>query len=125
MTVLSPGADERVAAPPANLWRDTLHNILRQRVAQAGLFLLGILLFMAVAAPLISTHDPTDTIGIDEGLLAPGAPPELKGPCIRLLGCNADRPEHYLGIDRNGRDVYSRVVYGAQISLYIGFVTVG
>jgi peptide/nickel transport system permease protein len=125
MTVLSPRANQPVATRPANLWRDTLHNILRQRVAQAGLFLLGILVFLAVAAPLIATHDPTDTIGIDEGLLAPDAPPALKGPCIRLLGCSPDRPEHYLGIDRNGRDVYSRVVYGAQISLYIGFVTVG
>jgi len=125
MTVLSPGADEPVAARPASLWRDTLRNILAQRVAQVGVFLLAVLVFMAVAAPLIATHDPRDTIGIDEGLLAPDAPPALKGPCIHLLGCSADRPEHFLGIDRNGRDVYSRVVYGAQISLYIGFVTVG
>jgi len=80
---------------------------------------------MAVAAPLIATHDPDSTIGIDEGLLAPDAPPELKGPCIHLLGCAQERPQHFLGIDRNGRDVFSRVVYGSRISLQVGVLTVG
>jgi peptide/nickel transport system permease protein len=125
MTSLPASANGAVTARPANLWRDTLRNIVRQRVAQVGLVLLGILVSMAIAAPLIATHDPTDTIGIDEGLLAPDAAPELKGPCVHLLGCSDDRPQHFLGIDRNGRDVYSRVVYGSQVSLYIGFVTVG
>lgn len=118
-------ANDVITARPANLWRDALRNVFLQRVAQAGALLLGILVLMAVAAPLIATHDPRDTIGIDEGLLAPGAPPELKGPCIHLLGCSDERPQHFLGIDRNGRDVFSRVVYGSQVSLYIGFVTVG
>ncbi len=99
--------------------------MLAQRVAQVGLALLSLLIVMAVAAPLIATHDPDSTIGIDEGLLAPDAPPELKGPCIHLLGCAAERPQHLLGIDRNGRDVFSRVVYGSRISLQVGVLTVG
>jgi ABC-type dipeptide/oligopeptide/nickel transport system permease subunit len=94
-------------------------------VAQVGVVLLGVLLAMAIAAPLIATHDPYSTVGIDEGLLAPGAPESLKGPCIHLLGCPAERPQHLLGIDRNGRDVYSRVVYGARVSLQVGVLTVG
>ena len=35
------------------------------------------------------------------------------------------QPEHFFGLDGNVRDVYSRVVYGARVSLLIGFVTVG
>jgi peptide/nickel transport system permease protein len=112
---------EALAARPASLWRDTLRNILAQRVAQVGLLLIGLLLAMAIAAPLIATHDPFSTIGIDEGLVTG----DLKGPCIHLLGCPGERPQHLLGIDRNGRDVYSRVVYGARVSLQIGVLTVG
>ena len=125
MTALSPGVDAPVVGRPANLWRDALRNVLAQRVAQVGLALLSLLIVMAVAAPLIATHDPDSTIGIDEGLLAPDAPPELKGPCIHLLGCAQERPQHLLGIDRNGRDVFSRVVYGSRISLQVGVLTVG
>ena len=125
MTALSPGVDAPVVGRPANLWRDALRNVLAQRVAQVGLALLSLLIVMAVAAPLIATHDPDSTIGIDEGLLAPDAPPELKGPCIHLLGCAQERPQHFLGIDRNGRDVFSRVVYGSRISLQVGVLTVG
>jgi len=125
VTALSPGVDAPVVGRPANLWRDALRNVLAQRVAQVGLALLSFLLVMAVAAPLIATHDPDSTIGIDEGLLAPDAPPELKGPCIHLLGCAQERPQHLLGIDRNGRDVFSRVVYGSRISLQVGVLTVG
>jgi len=125
VTALSPGVDAPVVGRPANLWRDALRIVLAQRVAQVGLALLSLLIVMAVAAPLIATHDPDSTIGIDEGLLAPDAPPELKGPCIHLLGCAQERPQHFLGIDRNGRDVFSRVVYGSRISLQVGVLTVG
>ena len=111
---------EDLAARPVSLWTDTRRNIVRQRVAQVGLLLLGTLLTIAIAAPLIATHDPDDTAGIDEGLVTAG----LLGPCIHLFGCPADRPEHFFGIDRNGRDEYSRVVYGARISLLVGIATV-
>jgi ABC-type dipeptide/oligopeptide/nickel transport system permease subunit len=111
---------EDLAAHPVSLWADTRRNILRQRVAQVGLLLLGSLLTIAIAAPVIATHNPDDTSGIDEGLVTAGK----LGPCIHLLGCPADRPEHFFGIDRNGRDEYSRVVYGARISLLVGIATV-
>ena len=58
-------------------------------------------------------------LGIEEG-----AKPRT-APCIHLLGCPDDQPEHYMGLDGNARDVFSRVVYGARVSLWIGLVTVG
>ena len=111
---------EDLAAHPVSLWADTRRNILRQRVAQVGLLLLGILLAIAIAAPLIATHDPNATVGIEEGLVTSSQ----LGPCIHLFGCPAARPEHFFGIDRNGRDEYTRVVYGARISLLVGIATV-
>jgi peptide/nickel transport system permease protein len=119
MTVI--GA-ETLAARPGNLWRDTARGILRQRSAQVGLFLLAILVVTAIFAPLIAPHDPNVAVGIEEGLSA--AEGEF-APCIHLLGCPEDQPQHVLGLDRNGRDVFSRVVYGARVSLYVGVLTVG
>jgi peptide/nickel transport system permease protein len=113
---------ERLAGRPGNLWRDTARGILRQRSARVGLFLLAILVVTAIFAPLIAPYDPNVAVGIEEGLSA--AEGEF-APCVHLLGCPEDQPQHVLGLDRNGRDVFSRVVYGARVSLYVGVLTVG
>ena len=46
-------------------------------------------------------------------------------PCIHLLGCPADQPQHLFGTDGNFRDVFSRVVYGARTSLLVGLAAIG
>ena len=55
--------------------------------------------------------------------IEPGAKPRTP-PCIHILGCPADQAQHYFGLDGNARDVFSRMLYGARVSLTIGFVTV-
>ena len=45
-------------------------------------------------------------------------------PCVHLLGCPADKPEHIFGLDGNFRDVFSRVVYGSRVSLGVGFAAI-
>ena len=108
------------AQKPASLWRDTLKNILRQRSAIVGLAVITFLVLVAVFAPVVATHDPDlPMLGIEEGAKPRSA------PCIHLLGCPETQPEHYMGLDGNARDVYSRVIFGARVSLWIGFVTVG
>jgi peptide/nickel transport system permease protein len=102
----------------ASLWKDTLRNILRQRNARVGLIILAFLLSLAVLADIISVYGP------DQVLLGQGEK-RLTAPCVHLLGCAADKPEHLFGLDANGRDVFSRVVHGARISLQVGFLTVG
>jgi ABC-type dipeptide/oligopeptide/nickel transport system permease subunit len=47
-----------------------------------------------------------------------------QAPCIHLLGCPRDQPQHLMGIDGNVRDQFSRVVHGSRFSLIIGFTTV-
>lgn len=73
----------------------------RSRVLLAGacLFLAGIVA-VAVSPGLFATHDPLQT-SVTEALMPPGA-------------------EHFFGTDQSGRDVYSRVVYGARTSVGIG-----
>jgi ABC-type dipeptide/oligopeptide/nickel transport system permease subunit len=45
-------------------------------------------------------------------------------PCIHLLGCPEEQPQHIMGLDGNIRDEFSRVLYGARLSLMIGMITV-
>jgi peptide/nickel transport system permease protein len=119
MSVANVGLGEAVVTGrPASLWRDTLGNILRQRNARVGLAILGLLLFAALFADQISGSTPDRSLlGVGERRLTP--------PCIHLIGCPADQASHLFGLDANARDEFSRVVHGSQVSLRIGFITVG
>ena len=99
--------------------RETTRNILSQRSAQLGLTILAILIVSAIFAPVIAPYDPEDPLN------GPGEPGRRADPCIHALGCPEDQMETYLGTDGNSRDIFSRVVYGARLSLPIGPVVVG
>jgi len=86
------------------LWRDAFRRLIRNRPALFGLFLISIFVAAAVLAPLIAPYSPT------AGKLADS----LKPP----------GPGHIFGTDKLGRDEFSRILYGAQISLYVGVVSV-
>ncbi|MGI8871004.1 MAG: ABC transporter permease [Candidatus Limnocylindria bacterium] len=116
--------DQPLVARPANLWRDTLRNLLGQRSAQAGLLLLGVVLLMAVAAPILATHGETTNM-LDAGETRATGAVRNAAPCIHLLGCAASKSQHILGLDSNLRDEYSRVIYASRVSLEVGFFTVG
>ncbi len=112
--------DSVATTRPASLWRDTLGSVLRQRSAVVGLVILLFLLLVAIFAPLIATHDPgRSLLGVEDGVTRRAA------PCIHLLGCPADEPQHLFGTDGNFRDLFSRVVFGARTSLAIGFAAIG
>ncbi len=113
-------------AKPASLWRDTLRNILRQRSAQVGLTILVVFFFVALTAPILAPFDPnTPVIDPPYNQNVSRQDPENLKPCIHLLGCPEDRYQHIMGLDGNLRDEFSRVLYGARVSLFVGFVTVG
>ena len=83
------------------------------------MIILGLLILTAVFAPWTAPYDPEQVlIGVED--VKRRAP-----PCIHLLGCPEDQPQHLMGIDGNVRDQFSRVIFGSRYSLIIGFVTVG
>ncbi len=82
-------------------WRALSKN----RLALIGGAIVLVLALMAVAAPLLSPHDPHK--------------PDVK----RIL--EPPSTGHWLGTDQIGRDVLSRMLYGARVSLAVGFVSVG
>lgn len=100
---------------------ETANNIFRHRSAVIGLVIIGFLILVGDFAPAIATHDPNQTM-----LGQPGEVGKLprKPPCIHLLGCLAEELEHYMGLDLNARDVFSRVVFGARTSLVVGITSV-
>jgi len=102
-----------------SLWHLAFHRLFRQRSSQIGMFLVGLLILIAVFAKQIAPYEPSQVlIGVEDVIMR--AP-----PCIHLLGCPESEPQHIMGTDSYARDVYSRVVYGSRISLFIGIATIG
>ncbi len=105
----------------SSLWRDTFKHLRRNRSAVIGMTLIGLLVVTALFASILANYDPIlPMIG------QPGETGKLPGraPCIHLLGCPAETPQHFMGLDLNARDVFSRVVYGSRVSLVVGFSSV-
>jgi peptide/nickel transport system permease protein len=96
-------ASARAEAPPSRARRT-------RRFAAGGAAFVALLIVAALAAPLIAPVDP-----IRQSLRGRLAAPTLSG---------ADGQAHLLGTDHLGRDVLSRVIYGARVSLLVGFAAV-
>jgi peptide/nickel transport system permease protein len=110
---------EGISLKSVSLWQITWRRLFRRKSAVIGLAMLGILVFVALTAQWIAPYDPIQVLlGKEEGVKA------RQDPCIHLLGCPRDQPQHLMGIDGNVRDEFSRVLYGARLSLVIGFTTV-
>ncbi len=77
----------------------------RNKLAMSGLVLVGGLFLVSIFAPWLAPYDPS-FIDLKEVLMPPNA-------------------HHWLGTDPLGRDVLSRIIYGSQVSLKVGFVAVG
>ncbi len=103
----SQAAEEASRARSRRRWRRALHSLRRDPSAIFGLIILSIVVFAALFAPWISPHDPG-----------------LVDPLKRLLPPFWSEPqgsmEHILGTDAVGRDILSRIIYGARISIFIG-----
>ncbi len=97
----------------------TLRRLFKQRNAIIGMVILAFLILVAVFAQFLAPYPPEQVlIGVEEVAAR-------QAPCIHLLGCPTSEPQHIMGIDGNFRDQFSRLIYGTQVSLFIGFTTIG
>ncbi len=111
-------AEGLLSTAPSTPMRDAFRRLLRRRSAVVGMVILGFLALVALLADVLAPYDPiVPLIGIED--VSKRAP-----PCIHLLGCPADQPQHLMGTDGNVRDLFSRMLFGARLSLVIGLSTV-
>lgn len=94
---------ERPLPLRATPWkRSVLGRLWGHRGARAGIFVLSGLVVMALLGPILTTHDPLG-VSLRERLKPPSS-------------------SYWLGTDGLGRDIYTRILYGARYSLYIGLL---
>jgi oligopeptide transport system permease protein len=101
---------------PRSLWSNAWRQFRRNKLAVAGAVYLLFLVVVAAFAPAISPHNPVQGNLREAGKYRQAAWIETDNP--RTTG-TWDYP---LGTDSNGRDVFSRLVYGTRISLVVGFI---
>lgn len=109
-TSLAPAVDYRrplgrLAAPARSPWRQALGALWRDRVALAGLTLFAALVGAAMFATVIAPYNAT-AVQMRDRLQLPSA-------------------AHWLGTDELGRDLLSRLILGARVSLSVGLIAVG
>lgn len=110
LPLTEPEASLDAEPAPRPSWKRVGKSLLHDLPALVSLALLVLLALAAVFAPMLAPHDPLTTFR--DGISAQGAP----------LGPSDKFP---LGTDPNGRDVLSRLLYGARVSLVIGIVANG
>lgn len=90
------------APTTASSQQHIFRKLLKHRSATIGASIILFFIVVAIFAPLIATHDPRQANVIE-----------------RLQGGSAS---HYLGTDKVGRDIFSRIIYGTRISLKVGLI---
>ncbi|MBA2360027.1 MAG: ABC transporter permease [Actinobacteria bacterium] len=108
MSVAQAEATEVALEAPSGLWRDAWYRLIRNPGAIVGLLFVLVFVVAAIFAPLLATHDP-----VEQNLLL------IANGC-----CPGPSAEHYFGVDLLGRDLFTRILYGARYSLLIGIVSV-
>lgn len=95
---------ELVVRKQRSLWGDAWRRLLQNKMAVAGLFVVTVFTLIAVFAPVIAPYAQSEVV--DYRLARTG--PSWLWP---------------MGLDQNGRDIFSRLVYGARVSLVVGVLS--
>ncbi|WP_390620991.1 ABC transporter permease [Brevibacillus massiliensis] len=91
---------EEIVRPRLSFWQEAWIRLRKNKLAMAGLFIILLMMIMAILGSVISPYSYSD-----QSLINGNQPPS---------------GEHWFGTDELGRDVFSRIWFGARISLFIG-----
>ena len=97
------GVAERALPRQRSLWTDAVRRLVRNKLAVIGLFVVSLFTLVAIFAPWI----------------APYGQSEVVDPRLARMGPSWAWP---MGLDQNGRDIFSRLIYGSRVSLTVGLV---
>ncbi|WP_017812841.1 MULTISPECIES: nickel transporter permease [Paenibacillus] len=101
---LDTGSGAQLKEIKSGPWRDGIRLFMRNKTAVVGLVIVLFFVLLALLAPLITPYDYTAQV-LSERLQSPSA-------------------EHWFGTDDLGRDIFTRTIYGARISLWVGLLSV-
>lgn len=101
---LQPMEQLKIKEKKKSPWIEAWRKLKKQRLAMIGLGIVLFFIIVGLLAPVITTH-PYDGFNQDKTLIPPNS-------------------EHWFGTDDQGRDIFTRVVFGARISIWIGFFSV-
>jgi len=107
---LSPDEQEGHKVTARSPWADVLRRLFKNKLAIAGMIIIGIVILVAIFAPLLASQHPNEN-GI-----------------YKVFPQNNKQPpslDHPMGTDDLGRDLMSLIIYGARISIVIGVFAVG
>ena len=104
-----------IARKQRSLWGDALQRLLRNRASIAGLVIIFLAMVAAFLAPVIAPYDPTSTQPAHQTVI-------LADPF--WTGTKYVDTHYVLGTDVIGRDILSRLIWGARVSMLVGFIPV-
>ncbi len=96
---------QEITIEPRSYYREAIDKLIRRPAAVISVSVLLLLILGAIFAPLLTGYSPI------EGNIA-----------VRLVSLGA--PDHFLGTDEQGRDMFSRLLYGGRLSLLVGILPV-
>jgi oligopeptide transport system permease protein len=101
--------------PQRSLWGDAVYRLRRNKAAVAGLIVIAFFSLIAIFADFLAPYGPLDQ----------NTPKAMMEPLwSQALGSQYTDPAYLLGSDQLGRDILSRLMHGARISLIVGIVPV-
>jgi peptide/nickel transport system permease protein len=99
--VLGREISKKVLTPGQLIWR----RFLKHRMAVAGMISFGLLILFIIGGSFFITEDEANTVSLEARLAPPSA-------------------QNWMGTDSTGRDIFSRIIHGGQISLFVGLTAV-
>ncbi|AUD14267.1 MULTISPECIES: oligopeptide ABC transporter permease [unclassified Planococcus (in: firmicutes)] len=123
---------EKISKPSVSFWQDAWRSLKKNKGAIISLILFGLILIMSFVGPMISPYEPNDQT-ITHANLPPKMPVienlgimdgvgTLGGREVDLYEMKNVEQNYWFGTDGLGRDMFSRVWKGTQVSLFIAFV---
>ncbi len=98
--------NEKEFTKSQGLWIAIVKKLIKSNISLLGTLIVLIFILTAVLAPLLAPYHPINDGSLVERLQAPSA-------------------SHLLGTDSQGRDILSRIIYGARVSVQVGIISVG
>ncbi|MGM0897742.1 MAG: oligopeptide ABC transporter permease [Bacillota bacterium] len=123
---------EKISKPSVNFWQDAWRSLKKNKGAIISLILFGLIVIMSLIGPMISPYEPNDQT-ITHANLPPKVPVienlgimdgvgTLGGREVDMYELKNVEQNYWFGTDGLGRDMFSRVWKGTQVSLFIAFV---